>query len=224
MPSDRCAPPISRSPARRSRACPSRRSAIPARFAAAPASCSAGGGTDIQTVVDFGANGIIGVGTTATDCGTFCASGGQSAAIYYDCPTTGCSAVIARASSASAPFEQLPNPVAAFPSDNNGVILSLPSVPENGASAVSGTVTFGIGTQADNALTATTVLPITTSASRLGPGLPHRHLQRQAAHAELPRQRQQQLFLHRHDPAAMHRPGSQCFLLPGRADCCCRRS
>lgn len=142
------------------------------RFSSAPSSCSAGGGTDIQTVADFGANGIIGVGTTTTDCGTFCAvTGGQSAAIYYDCPTSGCGAVIGRASSASAPFEQLPNPVAAFASDNNGVILSLPSVPENGASAVTGSVTFGIGTQSDNTLTAATILPITTSASRLGPGM-----------------------------------------------------
>lgn len=141
------------------------------RFASVPSTCSAGGGTDIQTVADFGANGIIGVGTTATDCGTFCATGGQSAAIYYDCPTAGCSAIIARKSNESPPFEQLPNPVAAFASDNNGVILTLPAVPENGAANVTGTVTFGIGTQSDNMLTAANILPLTTSASRLGPGV-----------------------------------------------------
>jgi hypothetical protein len=142
------------------------------RFAAIPATCSAGGGTDIATVTDFGANGIIGVGTTTTDCGAFCtANGGQSAAIYYDCPSSGCAAIIGRAANAAAPFQQLPNPVAAFPVDNNGVILTLPSVPQPGVPTLTGTVTFGIGTQSDNALSAANVLPLTTSTSRLGPGL-----------------------------------------------------
>ncbi|MFX8377738.1 DUF3443 family protein, partial [Acinetobacter baumannii] len=74
-------------------------------------------------------------------------------------------------SSAAAPFQQLPNPVAAFATDNNGTIIALPAVPQRGATSVSGTVTFGIGTQADNSLTATTILPVTTSSSRLGPGV-----------------------------------------------------
>ena len=141
-------------------------------FAAVPAGCSAGGGTSITTVQGFGANGILGVGTTATDCGSYCTvAGGSSAAIYYDCPAGGCSGVIARAANASTPFQQLPNPVAAFPVDNNGVIVSLPSVPQRGLATLTGTVTFGIGTQADNALAATTILPATASGSRLGPGV-----------------------------------------------------
>jgi hypothetical protein len=141
-------------------------------FATVPASCSSGGGTAIQTVQDFGANGILGVGTTTTDCGSYCTvAGGSSAAIYYDCPSTGCGAIVARAASAAAPFEQLPNPVAAFPADNNGTILTLPSVAQPGVATLTGTVMFGIGTQADNALSASSVLPVTTSASRLGPGV-----------------------------------------------------
>lgn len=141
-------------------------------FASVPSGCSAGGGTDIATVQAFGANGILGVGTTTTDCGSYCAvSGGSAGAIYYDCPPSGCSTVIGRASNAAAPFEQLPNPVAAFPKDNNGVILTLPSVPQNGATTLTGTATFGIGTQADNALTASNVLPVTTSTSQLGAGV-----------------------------------------------------
>ncbi len=141
-------------------------------FAAVPSSCSSGGGAAILTVQDFGANGILGVGTTPTDCGTQCTTtGGSSAAAYYDCPATGCGATIARAASTAAPFEQLPNPVAAFAVDNNGTIITLPAVPQSGVASLTGTVTFGIGTQADNTLTAATVLPVTTSLSRLGPGV-----------------------------------------------------
>ena len=141
-------------------------------FAAVPPGCSAGGGTTVGSVQDFGGNGILGIGTTATDCGSYCTvNGGSSAAIYYDCPSGGCAAVIGRASNAAAPFEQLPNPVAAFPADNNGTIIALPAVPQRGVASLTGTVTFGIGTQADNALAATTVLPLTTSTSRLGPGV-----------------------------------------------------
>ena len=141
-------------------------------FTTVPSSCSAGGGVDIATVNAFGANGILGVGTTTTDCGVYCTTdGGASAAIYYDCPSTGCSAIVGRASNAAAPFQQLPNPVAAFPTDNNGVILSLPSVAEAGVPSLTGTVTFGIGTQTNNGLTAANVLPVTTSSSPLGPGV-----------------------------------------------------
>ncbi len=140
-------------------------------FAAAPSSCSSGGGTAIQTVKDFGANGIVGVGTTTTDCGSFCTvSGGASGAIYYDCPPAGCGAIVARAANAAAPFQQLPNPVAAFAVDNNGTILNLPAVAQPGVQTLTGTVTFGIGTQTDNMPSAASVLPVTTSSSRLGPG------------------------------------------------------
>lgn len=140
-------------------------------FAGVPSSCSSGGGTSIATVKDFGANGIIGVGTTTTDCGSICTvNGGSSGAIYYDCPASGCSSVIARAANAAAPFQQLPNPVAAFPTDNNGTIVALPSVPQPGVTTLTGTVTFGIGTQADNSLAAASVLPLTTSSNRLGEG------------------------------------------------------
>jgi hypothetical protein len=141
-------------------------------YATVPASCSSGGGDPIQTVQDFGANAILGVGTTTTDCGSYCTTaGGSSAAIYYDCGGSQCTSIIARAARAAAPFEQLPNPVAAFPVDNNGTILTLPPVPQRGLVSLTGTVTFGIGTQADNALTAAAVLPLTTSTSRLGPGV-----------------------------------------------------
>lgn len=140
-------------------------------YAAVPASCSSGGGTDINTVKSFGANGIIGIGTTTTDCGSICQAGYASGAGYYDCPSSGCSAIIARTATATAPFEQLPNPVAAFKSDNNGTVIVLPGVAKAGAPSLTGTIYFGIGTQSDNSLSARTVLPLTTSSSNRGPGL-----------------------------------------------------
>lgn len=143
------------------------------QFATVPNSCSSGGGTQTNTVQTFGANGILGVGTTTTDCGSSCTITGNSgaAATYYDCPATGCASIVARASSAQAPFQQLPNPVAAFASDNNGTIISLPDVPTAGVTTLTGMVYFGIGTQANNSLGSATVLPVSTSSSNLGGGL-----------------------------------------------------
>ena len=52
--------------------------------------------------------------------------------------------------------QQVQNPVAAFATDNNGVIIELPAV--SGAEAsVSGSLIFGIGTQSNNGLGGATV-------------------------------------------------------------------
>ncbi|HEX4182470.1 MAG TPA: DUF3443 family protein [Caulobacteraceae bacterium] len=141
-------------------------------FSTVPSSCSGGGGTNENTLQALGSNGIIGIGVTTTDCGTACTvSGGSSSAIYYDCPTTGCSATITRTPSTVAPFQQAPNPVAAFATDNNGTIVSLPAAPAGGEASLSGTLIFGIGTQTNNGLGSATVLTTTTSASPTGAGL-----------------------------------------------------
>jgi hypothetical protein len=47
----------------------------------------------------------------------------------------------------------------------------MPSVAQAGVPTLTGTVTFGIGTQANNSLTAANTLPLTTSSSNRGPGL-----------------------------------------------------
>ena len=139
-------------------------------FATVPSGCSSGAGAKVSTINDLDANAIIGIGATASDCGAICQSGESSGATYYDCPSTGCVQVIARGAATVAPFQQLPNPVAAFATDNNGSIITLPAVAQAGAVSLNGTITFGIGTQPDNSLTATTLLTLTTSSSNLGPG------------------------------------------------------
>ena len=46
-------------------------------------------------------------------------------------------------------MDQLQNPVWMLPSGNNGVVLTMPNVPANGAPSVTGSLIIGIGT-ADN--------------------------------------------------------------------------
>ena len=55
--------------------------------------------------------------------------------------------------------QQVQNPVALFSTDNNGVIIELPSVSAPEAS-LSGSLVFGIGTQSNNGLNGATVYPV----------------------------------------------------------------
>ncbi len=135
-------------------------------FSTVPSSCSAAGGTNLTSVQSLGANGIIGIGTETTDCGSVCATtGGLAAASYYDCPSSGCSASITRAVSTTAPFQQVPNPVAAMSVDNNGTIISLPSATATGQATLTGTLYFGIGTETNNGLGSATVLTTTVASN-----------------------------------------------------------
>lgn len=114
-------------------------------FAGAPDDCSSGG-TAADTVDALGANGILGLGVFRQDCGPAC-TGGGSPPVYFSCPAASSCAVTA------VPLaRQLQNPVWLFPRDNNGVLVSLPAVPQTGAPTVAGSLIFGIGTQANNAL------------------------------------------------------------------------
>ncbi|KIG10369.1 lipoprotein [Caballeronia concitans] len=96
-------------------------------------------------------NGILGVGPFIADCGAGCANSAMPR-WYYSCTPGACSA------SALAVAQQVTNPVSRFASDNNGVLIELPAVPPEGASTVTGTMTFGIGSQANNVLGDATVL------------------------------------------------------------------
>jgi hypothetical protein len=116
----------------------------PAGMATPPAACS-NIGKNIGTVATLGANGILGVGLFKEDCGTACVYDAP-AATYYACASGACT------STALPLAKQVSNPVASFRTDNNGVVLTFPSVGASGATRLTGTLTFGIGTQANNAL------------------------------------------------------------------------
>lgn len=108
-------------------------------------------GTAENTVVTFGANGILGIGPFINDCdsGGPCSPGSQ-AANYWECPSpTTCATFTASLQ------QQLQNVVIMFPKDNNGSIIELPAVGSSGAAAtVSGSLVFGINTETDNTLSA----------------------------------------------------------------------
>ena len=111
-----------------------------------PTDCSSSG-TAEDTLANLGANGILGVGLFRQDCGSACAFvGSANPGLYYICPSSGCQPT------AEALNDQLQNPVALLPTDNNGVLIQLPAVASGGAVSVTGALIFGIGTQANNAL------------------------------------------------------------------------
>jgi hypothetical protein len=114
---------------------------------APPSACGANG-TLVNGVSGFSANGILGVGVLAQDCGSDCAAPATPLPVYYGCTTAGvCTAENLPAA------QQVTNPVVLFAHDNNGVIVTLPALQNaNGDISVQGQLTFGIATQTDNAL------------------------------------------------------------------------
>jgi hypothetical protein len=110
-----------------------------------------------DTVVAFGANGLLGIGPFAQDCPA-CAGGVPEPIVYYACPTestcTGTTVPVA---------DQVTNPITLFAADNNGSIITLPSVATAGAATVSGSLIFGIDTESNNASGTETVVPVAAS-------------------------------------------------------------
>jgi hypothetical protein len=123
-----------------------------AAFTATPSSCSTGGISN-NNLAALGANGILGVGLFQDDCGPACVSGpAPPPGTYFTCPASGCVAAFVPLA------QQTQNPVAHFPTDNNGVIMELPGVGANGAATATGALVFGIGTQSNNGLGSAVVL------------------------------------------------------------------
>ncbi len=113
-------------------------------FSVVPSSCSSAG-PSLNSVQALGANGLLGVGLFQEDCGPACAQM-VIPGIYYVCSSGACQPALAQLS------KQVQNPVGMFSGDNNGVIISLPSIPAAGAASVTGAMIFGIGTQGNNGL------------------------------------------------------------------------
>ena len=108
----------------------------------------------MNTVATFGSNGIIGLAVFAHDCGENCVNAALPAYYYACSSSTLCTptrVALAR---------QVSNPVSRFDSDNNGIVIRLPAISATGATSLAGTLTFGIGTQANNALGAVSVLAL----------------------------------------------------------------
>lgn len=118
-----------------------------------PSSCSNGSTENDNSVELLGANGILGVGNEPSDCyyngGSPCdPSSGLSTPptpAYYTCSGTKCSPGFV------ASANQVANPVVDFATDNNGVIVELPSA-SSPAATLSGSLVFGIGTESNNQL------------------------------------------------------------------------
>jgi hypothetical protein len=106
-----------------------------------------------DTVATFGANGILGVGVFAPDCGSGCVNTVDNG-VYYSCTSTLCEPTSVALTS------QVTDPVTLFAMDNNGVIIELPTVAAQGAATVTGSMIFGIDTQANNKSGGQTVLTV----------------------------------------------------------------
>ncbi|MCC8402197.1 DUF3443 domain-containing protein [Paraburkholderia sp. MMS20-SJTN17] len=124
-----------------------------------PAICS-GSGMSENTVSDLGSNGILGVGTAPNDCGATCANPATAVnySNYFACPNgTSCTRTAVPLT------QQVTNPVASFPVDNNGVIVQMEPVSSTGAASANGTLVFGINTAGNNTLAASQVFTTTAS-------------------------------------------------------------
>jgi hypothetical protein len=104
-----------------------------------PASCS----NPDTSPSSSGYNGILGIGPMAADCGTSCSSSASNGN-YFTCNGSNCQGA------AIAVAQQVTNPIVYFPTDNNGLMITLPSITNLGVSSSSGTVVFGVGTQGNN--------------------------------------------------------------------------
>jgi hypothetical protein len=108
-----------------------------------PAACKAIGPAE-EDLSSLGANGILGIGFFLEDCGSACSvSGSSNPGFYYSCSGSSCQ-ITAQSNS-----QQVQNPVGLFSTDNNGVIVHLPSTTN---ATVTGSLTLGIGTENDNAI------------------------------------------------------------------------
>jgi hypothetical protein len=123
-------------------------------FSYAPSVCASG---DVGPA-SAGFNGILGVGLFAQDCGAICSGEAGAGGLYWSCSGTSCSGVKMTLAN------QVQNPVASLSSDNNGVIMELPSLSGDAAS-VAGSLILGIDTKGNNSSNGTTKYGADSSAN-----------------------------------------------------------
>jgi len=82
-------------------------------------------------------NGILGIGLFRQDCGSVCAVNSNNT-LYFSCQAASCAGAVVSV------VDQVQNPVWLLPSGNNGVVITLPNVPESGAPSVTGSLILGI--------------------------------------------------------------------------------
>jgi Protein of unknown function (DUF3443) len=104
---------------------------IDATFGTQPPPSECGGAW--RSPMDIHANGILGIDVGVQDSG-----------VYFTCQANACTQFAPSAA------QRVANPVLALPVDNNGVIISLPGIPDDGQATVYGTLVLGIGTTWDN--------------------------------------------------------------------------
>ena len=117
-----------------------------------PAGCGPSNMAD-DTVATLGANGIIGVSPFIQDCGSTCATTAQQG-YYYSCTGSVCNPIAVPLTA------QVPNPITKFATDNNGLIVELPTAPAAGEATLTGTLVFGVNTETNNQLTTQTIVPV----------------------------------------------------------------
>jgi len=132
---------------------------IDSSFSAIPGSCGPPEYTPDTSPQFDGFNGILGVGPFIYDCGTACVSPASNPGLYYTCSGSNCSITTVPLTN------QVRNPVASLPTDNNGVIVQLPDVAAGGAASLNGSVVLGIGTQLNNSLSGVNVYSLDSNGN-----------------------------------------------------------
>lgn len=127
---------------------------IDPNYASLPADCASFGAAR-NTPASLQANGILGIGVFKHDCGANCVQQAL-AGTYYGCSGTTCTSI------PLAEEFQVANPIPYFATDNNGSMLSLPTV-SSAAQSVTGQLVFGIGTQTNNTLGGAQVIGVSPS-------------------------------------------------------------